>query len=134
MEQMKTVIMRRAEDSGQRQLDNAIIALRAASYVRHMEANGVLPQDYNAVYELAVAIYNEQEIKGPFGVDFMVQAAKRLQEVKIGVKSYQKPTRRGLVSCTTCQGSKMSYKMDGDKIVGIHRDSDGKVVPCEDCK
>lgn len=133
MEQMKIILMRRGEDSGQRQPDKAILSLRAASYAQHMEANGVDPRDYNAVYELAVAIYNEKEIKGPFGVDYMIQAAQRMQETSIGVKTYQRPVRTSLVSCTTCQGSKISYKRDGDKVVGIKRGSDGKVIPCEDC-
>lgn len=134
MEQMKRVLMRRTEDSGQRHLDDTIMTLRAASYVKHMEASGVSPEDYNAVYEAAVVIYNSREVKGPFSVDYMVQAAQQMSEVQIGIKTYERPKNAGLVSCTTCQGSKISYKMDGTKIIGINKSEDGKVLPCEDCK
>ncbi len=134
MEVMKIVLIRRQEDSGQRQLDNGVLAFRANSFVKHMESLGIAPDKYDEVYELAASIYNSKEVKGPFGVDFMIQAAKLMQETTVKYKVYRKPDRTAMVSCTTCQGSKLSYKMSGKKIIGIARNEDGSVKKCEDCQ
>lgn len=133
MEAMKVVLIRRQEDAGHQQLDNKILSWRAQSFVKHLNALGITPDKYNEVYELAVSIYNSKEVKGPFGVDYMVQAAKSLQETKVKYEVFHRPERKAMVSCTTCQGSKMSYKKVGDKIVGINRNEDGSIKKCEDC-
>jgi hypothetical protein len=85
------------------------------------------------VYETALSIYNGKEVKGPFGVDYMIQAAKLLQETKVDYKVYRKPERKAMVSCTTCQGSKFSYRRVGGKILGLNRNEDGTIRGCEDC-
>src|SRR6478609_8976294 len=63
MEAMKMVLIRRQEDSGQKQLDTKILAFRVHSFVRHMEAMGVTPDRYDEVYEIAAQIYNSKELK-----------------------------------------------------------------------
>jgi DNA polymerase IIIc chi subunit len=133
METMKIVLIRRQEDSGQKPLDAKVLAFRAQSFVKHMDALGIEPDKYNDVYEIAVSIYNDKEVKGPFGVDFMVQAAKSLQEAKVVSTIYKKNESPKLVSCTSCQGSKISYKWVGKNIVGINRNYDGSIKKCEDC-
>lgn len=127
------VLMRRQEDSGQRQLSEDIIALRAASFYSHMNSLGVSPEKYTEVYEAAVRIYNEQEIKGPFGVDHMIQAVRRMQEVSKEYVIYKRPEGKLLGSCSRCQGSKISYNWMYDKVVGINRNPDGTVKKCEEC-
>lgn len=133
MEAMKVVLIRRQEDSGQRQLDTKILAFRAQSFVKHMETMGVSPEKYNEVYEIALSIYNSKEVMGPFGIDFMIQAAKSFQETKTKYQVYARPERTALVSCNTCQGSKLSYRYNGKTAVGINREEDGSVKACEDC-
>ena len=133
MVQMKIVLMRRQEDAGQQPLDNRILAVRAASFVSHMDSLGVPPEKYSEVYELALSIYNDSPIKGPFGVDFMIQAAKRLQEAAKPFVIYKRPDNAVLTSCTNCQGSKISYKRAGKNIIGINRNPDGTVKKCEEC-
>lgn len=130
---METLLVRRHEDAGFKQLDDDTLAFRAASYASHMKANGIRPDQYNQVYELAVAIYNETENFGPFGVDYMIKAAQRLNESKREYVVYKKPSLKALPSCSTCQGSKLSYKMDGARIIGINRNEDGSIRKCEVC-
>jgi hypothetical protein len=132
-EEMETILLRRQEDSGQRPLNNDVLSLRAASYARHMLNHGIKPHQYEKVYELAVSIYNESEIKGPFGVDFLIQAAKRLTTPTKEYVVYEKSNKKVLVSCTACQGSKISYRWLDKKIVGINRNEDGTIKKCEDC-
>lgn len=133
MDKMKKVIMRRQEDAGHTQLDNNVVALRAASFYSHMEALGVKPDEYNKVYEVAARIYAESESKGPFGVDYMIRAVQLIQETGTKYTHYSKPERKAMVSCTTCQGSKISYKRVNGKIVGLNRNEDGTIKGCEDC-
>lgn len=132
-ELMETILIRRQEDSGQKQLADGILALRALSYAKHMKANGINPNQYDDVYELAVSIYNESEIKGPFGVDFLIQASKRLNEINKKYTVYKKSNKAALISCSTCQGSKLSYKFNGNKIIGLNKNEDGSVKKCEEC-
>ena len=131
---METLLVRRQEDSGHKQLDDGVISFRANSYVRHMEALGIPREKYNDVYELATQIYNEQPSgTGPFGVDFMIKAAKRLTEKTKTYRVFQKPERLAMVSCTSCQGSKLAYKKLNGKIIGVERDAKGKFMKCPDC-
>lgn len=98
-----------------------------------MDAVGIGLDRYDEVYELAVSIYNDQEIKGPFGIDFMIQAAKRLLDSGKKYEVFERPTRKGLVSCTTCQGTKIEFKSVDGKIIGMERNEDGSIRKCAAC-
>jgi hypothetical protein len=132
---MTAVIARRLEDAGHRPLDNRVMEFRVKSYVQHMTNLGIHPNEYETVYEVAMQIYNSQPNVGPFNVDHMIQAAKQLKAPKKVVQEvvYKKPDTKTLVSCSLCQGSKLAYRMDNGKIVGLDRDADGNIKKCEEC-
>jgi hypothetical protein len=134
IQSMVAVIARRTEDAGHRPLPKEVARFRAKSYVSHMNALGISPNDYDRVYEVAVVIYNAEENKGPFGVDHLIKAARTFNETNTKYVVFNRPQRTALVSCSTCQGSKLSYKMDGAKIVGLNRDEDGRILACQDCQ
>lgn len=114
---------------------------RIRSYAGHMAKLGIHPDQLGDVYELAVSIYNDEVTKGPFGVDYWIQAGKAIiaeKQAKVdsdNVKIFVKPVSvKRLGSCSDCDGSKLSFRREDGKIVGLNRDAKGNVMACRECK
>ena len=127
------VIIRRQEEAGFKPLPDDIIAFRALGYTKHLVAMGIAGKDFERVYEMAIQIYNQNPNVGPFGIDHLIQAGKNFLRVKKGPVIYERPKKNSLVSCTTCQGTKMVFLLDG-KTKSILRNADGSIKKCEDCR
>lgn len=130
---MEVLIARRQEDAGMKPLPDAILSFRAASYLKHLTGLGVKPEELERVYEMAVSIYNDTAPQGPFGIDYLVQAAKRLKETGKKYVVYEKPSTLSLPSCSSCHGSKFKYRFLDGKVIGIEKDENGKFKKCEEC-
>lgn len=130
---MENIIVRRQEEAGFRPLDDSIIAYRAMGYAKHLVGIGVAPRDFERVYEIAISIYNDTPNVGPFGVDHLVQAAKRFLKKAIDNKVYKKPETKSLVSCISCQGTKIMFNYSEGKVLGVIRNEDGTIKHCEEC-
>ncbi len=130
---MEIILIRRHEESGFKPLDDEILYFRAYGYAKHLLNMGVQPKDFEYIYELATIIYNATPPQGPFGIDHLIQAAKRFKESSKKFVTYQKPEGKKMVSCTSCQGSRIAFKYLDGKVIGMERDADGKVKACEDC-
>jgi hypothetical protein len=131
---MVAVIARRTEDAGHRPLPKDVARFRAKSYVRHLDALGISPDDYDTIYQTAVRVYNAEDNKGPFGVDHLIKAAMNFKEGATKYAVFRRPERNSLVSCNVCQGSKIAYKFVNGKVVGVEKDDDGKLKRCVHCE
>jgi hypothetical protein len=102
----------------------------AISYEKHLTNLGIHPDYYDKVYELATLLYNEKEIKGPFGVDEIVQGAMKFKEINQPpkVSSEFKLLLKERSKCDTCKGTGLIF--DKGK---IRYDSNKKAVKCGDC-
>lgn len=139
---LNSIILRRQEDSGLKPVEDKILAARSASIERHLTNLGISPSQYEQVYELAVQIYNETDLKGPFGIDFLIQAGKRIKEAINYNARFKKPTGQvrllsSAPSCKLCNGTKLMYKYDtaGNPIGVLYEEVDGKrkAMPCKEC-
>lgn len=134
MRSMEILIARRQEDAGLKPLPDPILAFRAASYLKHLQGLGIAREDLEKVYELAVSIYNETPPQGPFGIDHLVQAAKRLKETKKDYQVYEKPREVREPACKVCKDSKFKYRFMNGVVIGIEKDNAGKFKKCEECE
>lgn len=128
---MASFIVRRSEDSLQKQPEPLIARARCISYEKHLTNMGVHPQDYDKVYELAVQIYNETSIQGPFGIDYIIQGVRRFTEKKVKpvVFKLEKVERH---DCSFCNGTGIKFDSLG-KIVYEEVNGKKKVQKCEEC-
>lgn len=131
---MKFILTRRQEEAGFQPLEAKVLGFRAYGYSSHLLNLGINPEDFEYIYELAVIIYNATPPEGPFGVDHLIQAAKRFKESKKEYVTFSRPETKGISSCTTCQGSKIEFIYREGKVVGMARDENGTVKKCPDCK
>lgn len=131
---MEVLIARRQEDAGMRPLPDAILSFRAISYLKHLQGLGVTPEELEKVYELAVSIYNDTPPQGPFGIDHLVQAAKRLKEAKKDYVVYEKPALPPKAPCKACRGTRFKYKFAAGRVIGIDKDENGNYRKCEECE
>jgi predicted methyltransferase len=124
---MATFIVRRVEDTGQREPDVEIAIARAKSMERHLTGMGIHPANYDVIYEMAVQLYNQEDIKGPFGVDWVVKAAQKFNQKLRPVVEFKK-VEKNKVECMSCSGT--GLKFDKGKIVYA---DDKKPVKCDYC-
>lgn len=115
LERVKSVFFLRAgEDSGHKQLDKDILMARAISYERHLTNAGVLPEEYDKVYEISRRLYVENGIKGPFGIDEILRGALALQASKQGAQIYKPSERVQKVDCKDCEGTGLEFSKHED--------------------
>lgn len=128
----KEFIIRRAEDAQVKQPSPEIAKVRCISIERHLTGLGIGMEAYSIVYELAVKIYNSTELKGPFGVDHIIQGAyKYLESTKVKeTNSYVRPNKE-LNFCEACGGTGLEFLGKNIKyeIVGDKK----KPVKCKEC-
>lgn len=130
-EVMNVFIIRRIEDSQVRYPAPEILRGRAESYEQHLSNMEINPADYNKVYELALQYYNENEIKGPFGIDEIIQGAKRFQTQNVPVPYFVKEEKQK-ITCDTCHGTGLRFD-DLGKIIYEETEGKKKALKCEDC-
>jgi len=122
-------IIRRQEDSRQKQLDVRITKSLTVSYEKHLTNLGIHPAHYDKVYELATLIYNEKEIKGPFGVDDIIKGAMKFKEINKPVEDKGfKLIKQEKNPCPVCKGTGLKF----EKGIILY-DSNKKAVKCENC-
>lgn len=121
-------ILRRTEDAQRKQVDPKIAVGRAESYEKHLTNLGIQSCDYNKVYEMAVLAHNEQEVKGPFGIDEIIQGAIRFKNLKTPIQKFSKEFKN-IVACATCSGTGLKFE-NGKIVFGQNK----KAEECEDCK
>ncbi len=131
-----TFFVRRQEDSGLKPLEPEILKARCLSYERHLTKQGISPKDYDEIYEIAVEIYNDRGALGPFGIDFVVQAAKRFKERKEYEGEYTK-LLKNKSDCQHCLGTSLEHtKNEEGKLENIvYETVNGKKIAkrCEYC-
>lgn len=71
-------IVRRNADTGHT-LSFEEAKIKTRSYESHLTRLGIHPDEYKAVYEKAVELYNPYRQVGPFGIDYVIAAAKALR-------------------------------------------------------
>ena len=132
-----TFFLRRQEDSGQKLPEPEVLKQRCFSYEKHLTRQGIQIHEYDAIYELAVEIYNEKGAPGPFGVDYVVQAARRYKSNK---KEEAVPFKKQLKArneCEECLGTSLEHTKteDGklDSIVYEIIDGKKKAKRCVYC-
>jgi hypothetical protein len=138
LERIKSVFFLRAgEDSGHKQLDTNILMARAISYERHLTNAGILPEDYDRVYELARRLYVEDGKKGPFGIDEILRGALALKENLKVVQSYTPDEKIQRIDCKECEGTGLDFSKhtDGrlDRIQYETIEGKKKAKHCKNC-
>lgn len=122
-------ILRRQEDSRQKQLDNKITKALTISYERHLTNLGIHPDYYDKIYELATLIYNGKEVKGPFGIDDIIQGALKFKKsFEVVEDKTFKLERKVKNPCPICKGTGLKF----EKGIIVY-DSERKAVKCENC-
>jgi hypothetical protein len=120
-------VIRRLEDSGQR-LDIKPLNIRSASYESHMTSMGIHPDMYPIVYEKAVQLYNPDKSVSPFGIDYVIRAAKLLsqpprKEIRINKQVY---------ICTQCKDT--GFELNGLLPKTVEIEGKKEKVKCEACR
>lgn len=138
VEKVKSVFFLRAgEDSGNKQLDTEVLFARAISYERHLTNFGVLPSEYNKVYEIARKLYVEAGAIGPFGIDEILLGAIAIKEAKNGTKDFKPEVKIERVECTECEGTGLEFSKhkDGrlDRIQYETVEGKKKAKRCKNC-
>lgn len=132
LEAVKTVfILRRTEDSQQRQQDIDIVRVRSLSYEKHLTNLGIEPKDYNEVYELSVQAHAEKGASGPFGIDSILIGARRFLETKNVLPKFNKE-RKIKTECPTCMSTGLRFDESG-KILYELKGSKREALKCLDC-
>lgn len=131
---MTTLINLRQEEMGFKPLPEEIEMMRAMSFVKRMSQMKIDLAHYEKVFDMAIIMYNKEDKTGPFGVDHLIKAAMRFNQLKVEERVFVKPTKAlPSFKCPSCKGSKISYKRDGDKIVGINYEAGNIPAKCEEC-
>jgi len=124
-------IVRRAEDSGQKQLNEKLAKARAISYEKHLTLLGIAPKDYDRVYELAVQAYTEDGVKGPFGIDEILVGARKFLAQTFPTKVFTKE-RKEKNDCATCHSTGLQFDSQG-KIIYEILEGKKQAKRCLDC-
>lgn len=124
------ILLRRQEDSGVRPLPSELIKIRAISYERHLTNLGIEPQDYAAIYELAMQIYNADENHGAFNVDYLIKAAQRHNLLKVKkMQTVRAVKKLPHSTCTVCRGTTLKFTQEGKTMHIAYEEIDGKLIP-----
>lgn len=107
-----TFFLRRGEDSGTKQLDVEVLMARTISCERHLTNKGIVPEDYNIVYELAVQIHVEKGANGPFGIDEILTGANEFITRKQQAVRFVAEEKVKKIPCEYCNGTSLE-KVEG---------------------
>lgn len=83
--------------------------LKAAAIEEHLTYFGVHPTEYKRVYMKSVDLYEPYKNKGPYGIDYILQAIKEIQRPKM-VQDYTEVVREE-TNCMTCRDT--GWKLNG---------------------